>query len=187
MVLSHHFMSRVGRYRNRTPLRSQSTREADCRRSGSTALTTTIGSSRKSAKSGDEPLEPSRYGVATIPSANVVPWSSPTVCASPRTAAHSLGDDKRELGGHNNRDSFVAFTHIETHQTPYVRITGLTLKLIYANMRSEIEERSILVLLRTELRDERSLKSRPSSCVLAAMGLRSGLWPLCSSDRCTNA
>src|SRR5215212_11839619 len=114
-------MSRVRRYRNRRPLRSPSTREADGRRSGSTALTTAIGSSRKSARSGDELLEPSRYGVATIPSANVVPWSSPTFCASPRTAAHSLGDDKRELGGHNTRDPFVTFTHIETHQTPYVR------------------------------------------------------------------
>src|SRR5215212_419808 len=36
-------MSRVGRYRNRTPLRSLFTREADGRRSGSTALTTAIG------------------------------------------------------------------------------------------------------------------------------------------------
>jgi hypothetical protein len=35
-------MSRVGRYRNRTPLRSPSTREADGRRSGSTAPTTAI-------------------------------------------------------------------------------------------------------------------------------------------------
>jgi hypothetical protein len=35
-------MSRVGRYRNRTPLRSLFTREADGRRSGSTALTTAI-------------------------------------------------------------------------------------------------------------------------------------------------
>jgi hypothetical protein len=59
----------------RTPLRSPSTRKADARRSGSTAPTTAIGSSRKSARSGDELLEPSRYGVATIPSANV--WRSP--------------------------------------------------------------------------------------------------------------
>src|SRR5215213_162502 len=35
-------MSRVGRYRNGTPLRSPSTREADGRRSGSTAPTTAI-------------------------------------------------------------------------------------------------------------------------------------------------
>jgi hypothetical protein len=37
--------------------------------------THTYRSSRKSARSGDELLEPSRYGVATIPSANV--WRSP--------------------------------------------------------------------------------------------------------------
>ena len=35
-------MSRVGGYRNRTPLRSPSTREAEGRRSGSTAPTTAI-------------------------------------------------------------------------------------------------------------------------------------------------
>src|SRR3954451_14295384 len=35
-------MSTVGRYRNRTPLRNPSTREADARRSGSTAPTTAI-------------------------------------------------------------------------------------------------------------------------------------------------
>src|SRR5215213_11170965 len=35
-------MSRVGGYRNRRPLRSPSTREADGRRSSSTALTTAI-------------------------------------------------------------------------------------------------------------------------------------------------
>src|SRR4051794_14934030 len=42
MVLSHLFISRVGRYRNRTPLRSPFPREADGRRSGSTAPTTAI-------------------------------------------------------------------------------------------------------------------------------------------------